>query len=193
MEDMVVAFYMKSESYSEDLEKRINKIMDDILIYSDFLVFEPGADGFAEIEFIPRSFELGIRDSKEGVEKNIKRHIEDARNLFLLLKKVWNSVEPKPVYGHAGHSIDIREEFDMKSIFDLNIKINNHWLNFYGKELIDKIGMEKILGTNSKKIWKVENLEGGGILVIRSPLPLYNWPDSYKFLSKKDMKELGLI
>lgn len=167
--------------------------MDDALIYSDFFVCEPGLPaGFAEIEFIP-SFDLGIRRSVKEIEKNIKAHIGNAGNLIRLLKIIWNCIEPKPVYGHADHSIDIREEFDIKSILDASIKLNGYWLNFYGKELIDKIGRKKILGTNSKKIWKVEDLGDGGLLVIRSPLPLYSWPEYYKFLSKKEKKELGLI
>jgi hypothetical protein len=90
--------------------------------------------------------------------------------LIEVAKAVWNTLEPKPIYGVGD---DVPEEGlsvispSQEEILNLKIEPNIYWLNFYGPELIKKFGKEKLL---SIPAYKVEELKGG-VMFLKSPLP----------------------
>lgn len=106
---------------------------------------------------------------------------------------VWNALPIKPVYGF-GYSDFIDEGGKFwnplfKDIQELNadaLVANASWVDFYGSELIEKIGEEKLMSAPSIKTERFD----GGVLVQLRALPLFSHPtDKYdefkKFFSKK--------
>jgi len=106
-------------------------------------------------------YRLGEKGALDECLGNAEQFVEIA-------KAVWNVLEPKPIYGLGDYDID-----DWKIIPTgeeiLNLKVEPYifMLNFYGPELIEKFGKEKLL---SMPAYRVEELKDG-IMFFRSPLP----------------------
>jgi hypothetical protein len=107
-------------------------------------------------------------EDRLGEKGALDECLRNAEQLVEIAKTVWNVLEPKPIYGLGDYDI-----YDWKIIPTdeeiLNLKVEPHifMLNFYGPELIEKFGKEKLL---SMPAYRVEELKDG-IMFFRSPLP----------------------
>ncbi len=106
-------------------------------------------------------YRLGEKGALDECLRNAEQFVEIA-------KVVWNALEPKPIYGIGDYDID---EWMITPTGEeiLNLKVEPYifMLNFYGPELIEKFGKEKLL---SMPAYRVEELKDG-IMFFRSPLP----------------------
>ncbi|MEA1999891.1 MAG: hypothetical protein U9N61_11300, partial [Euryarchaeota archaeon] len=85
-------------------------------------------------------------EDRLGEKCALDKCLRNAEQFVELAKAVWNVLEPKPIYGLGDYDIynwmtsPTDEEI-------LNLKVEPHifMLNFYGPELIEKFGKEKLL------------------------------------------------
>jgi len=115
---------------------------------------------------------------KQDKDRSFDECVKNAQKLIDFAKNVWNSLN-NPLYGigeqewYTQHPEYIPKEND---ILNGQIKANSYWLNFYGKDIIKKIGKENLLNPpanaeiNKKQQYKKEELKNG-LLVITNPLP----------------------
>ena len=76
-----------------------------------------------------------------------------------------------PLYGYAHHQADfmlgtdphVRDQFGPIGVYEI------HWLNIYGKTLVEQLGRDRVLSTPS---FHCEELAGGGVLFLSRSTPL---------------------
>ncbi|MFH1450760.1 MAG: hypothetical protein ABIF92_02160 [archaeon] len=106
--------------------------------------------------------------------KKEKQCIKLAEQFIGLSKVLWKTIEPRPVYGY-GYGSQYYYDPDVPSYGELSkLNVNavlkkTDWLAYFGPELVEKIGEEKLLSAPSYKTEKLDN----GVLVLFSPLPFF--------------------
>lgn len=95
-----------------------------------------------------------------------------------IAKSIWNILDKKPIYGYGDdlydlpfHATGSSSKYDDlhpsdDEILSYNIPINRFWLNFYGKEMVEKFGRKKL----EEGAYKVEEIDNG-VLVITDVVP----------------------
>lgn len=197
--------------YTSDLEKIIKAISESggaiyEFVYRNFLWYSlriwQSRERLVKIRISAETTQIvPSYDERDKNKEIFKDRVKRGLALAEVAKVAWNSLPVTPICGIGDDEVYWTEnEKPGKAlptdddIINLNIEKPfglSYWLNFYGKELIGKIGKEKILQVEK---WKLEEFKNG-VLIMMYPLPctFYSWPKDYKFLSKKEMKELGLI
>lgn len=195
-----------SKAFPATLEEQIKfELLEDIgaidLIYKDIYYglwlcpdapskFEDSKLGTIKLNICESALDPSWSKRELGEENAIKRCTQNAQSLIEVAKTVWNTLEPKPIYGvgddvpEEGLSIIAPSE---EEIVNLKIEPHIYWLNFYGPELIKKFGKEKLL---SMPAYKVEELKDG-ILFIESQFPPFYMPDDTKEVYEKICRHLG--
>lgn len=111
---------------------------------------------------------LGEEEAEQESIKDTKKRIDE---FIKIAKIIWNALDPKPIYGivdtYSNTSIACLYRPHDEDILNLKIEPNFYWLNFFGPELIEKFGKEKLLSTPA---YRVEELDDG-ILIIVTPVP----------------------
>ncbi len=95
---------------------------------------------------------------------------KNAEELIKITKSIWNTLDEKPIYGFAddeNHLPHLNEHPD-DDILALDIPINRFWLNFYGKDMIEKFGEDALV--EKEKGYRTEKLDSG-LLVITDVVP----------------------
>lgn len=111
--------------------------------------------------------------------------------MIKIAKTIWDALDPKPIFGigdvynDSGAPCLDRPSDD--EILNLKIEPNIYWLNFFGPELLEKFGKEKLL---SIPAYKVEELKDG-ILFIESQFPPFYVHDDIKKIYEKICRHLG--
>jgi hypothetical protein len=113
----------------------------------------------------------------EDREREIEKKIDNANILVEAAKCVWNSLTLKPLYGIGGERGFVGAAEKRVINNELSFPCVD-WVDFYGPELIEKIGRGRLL---SAPAYKVEELTDG-IVILTSPFPPLFIPDDYKHL-----------
>lgn len=157
--------------YERPLSEAIKAISDDcggaIKLWYDSIDFtvgirpQPSKDeklGTIDLSF-NRVFLKDVPEWNQKWEQNVGILIELSKKLYTYLS---------PVYGFGEYGIGWREVPSKDDILSGNVK-RFCWVNFIPKNLVKKMGIEKLL---SAPVWKVEELDDGGILLVLAPNPL---------------------
>jgi hypothetical protein len=94
---------------------------------------------------------------------------ERAQHFVSLVTALANLLHP--IYGYAHNQADASlgtdphtsDPFAPVGVYEI------HWLNIYGKELVDQLGRDRVLST---PCFHCEELAGGGVLLLSRPTPL---------------------
>lgn len=123
-----------------------------------------------------------------------------AQEVLKLAKAVWASLDKKPVYGYGDEEDHLpiyvppsepESHPNDDDILALDVPINKFWLNFYGQDMIEKFGKERL----KKGAYLVEELNDG-LLVATDVVPTVyknGWgktPEQKKREVKEFMEEL---
>ena len=130
---------------------------------------------------------------------NAERGPKTAEQLINIARSIWNALDEKSIYGYGDDwyslPIEIGPHPNDDDIIALDVPINQFWLNFYGKDMIEKFGRkrleevkERCIGFWNKKpekgAYRVEELDDG-LLVVTDFMP-----KAYKRTYERKRKEL---
>jgi len=159
-----IPFFYKNIGYNLAIRPMpISAKLGSIMVYIDHVYLDPS-----------------YTEKRLGKEGALEECLRNSEQLVEIAKAVWNILEPKPIYGLGDY--DINEWMTIPTDEEiLNLKVEPHIyrLNFYGPELIEKFGKEKLL---SIPAYGVEELDEG-FMFLGSPLPLNFGTESYKKIS----------
>ena len=115
----------------------------------------------------------------DSVFKSEIKGSNNAEEIIKITKSLWNSIYNRQIYGYGDNEnyipfpmVGPSTEEDLHpnddDIIALDIPINKFWLNFYGKDMIEKYGEEALI--EKEKGYRIERLDGG-LLVITDVVP----------------------
>ncbi|MCH7851021.1 MAG: hypothetical protein IH845_05245 [Nanoarchaeota archaeon] len=176
VENWGVQVYINREKYKDyDLKKTSLNKMKEILskeegaaafdfkeITLDIRILSKGHGGEEEFGSISLSCHHTNLEITGDENEDRDQKIKAANKLVSIAKKVWNSLDPKPLYGLGENGYAIEE------ILQIIEKVNelSPWVVFYGSEFIEKIGKEKLLNAPAYRVEEVDE----GVLIMTSPL-----------------------
>ena len=96
------------------------------------------------------------------------RGAERSRELLGLVRALAAACPPAYGYGHSKGDLFLGDDPHTGDPFAPEEVYEVYWLNVYGPEMVERIGRERVLSTPAAH---VEELKGGGVLLLTRPTP----------------------